>query len=295
MHENILKELYQPFNLKARPGQGGKTFKYVPSSDIMDRMNKVFRGNWSTCVVDSKVTEDQILILVRVIARDPNDDHGLEYYHEGYASHPIAKFTAGPKQGQIIDVGNSYRSAMSKAVKAAVAKWGVGLYLEEEDAGSSPSIETPTKTGHNPPPGPPPENPIIPPQAPVAKEVVPPTVPPVNIPPTVGADISVNPPAKIPVATPIFEPPQTLTPPPFTDTVTTPTVPIDIAGSGEPESRTSIQKVAIETILSVHNMDFSTLAGLALSGSADMPSTIDDVKYHDAVKLIQYGNNISQE
>ncbi|KKN40624.1 hypothetical protein LCGC14_0731390 [marine sediment metagenome] len=291
MHERILEELYKGFKLKSRPGQAGKTFKYAPSSDIMDRMNKVFKGNWSTEVISAEIIGDQVLVLVRVMAKDPSDEGGIVYFHEGYASHPLAKFSGGTKQGQIIDIGNSYRSAMSKAVKAAVTKWGVGLYLEE---GEETSVaEEPASTGpvgYNPPPADTPKNPVIPPKPPT-------TTPPISVPPSVGANISPVETAKVPAMTapPVFTNEEVK---PSTETTFTPPIPADTAVAGEVETEfmTPVQKVAIETILSVHGMDFSTLAGKAIVDRTDnLPTSIDKVDYHDAVKIIQHGNNISQE
>ncbi len=297
MHEKTLEELYKPFKLKSRPGQGGNIFKYAPSSDIMDRMNKVFKGNWSTEVISSEIVGDQVLILVRVMAKDPSDEGGIVYFHEGYASHPLAKFNSGAKQGQIIDIGNSYRSAMSKAVKAAVTKWGVGLYLEGEETSIAEESTPVGPVGYNPPPADTPKNLVIPPKVPVTTK----TTAPISVPPSVGADISYVPPvetAKVPAMTapPVFTNEEVK---PSTETTFTPPIPADtaVAGEVETEDMTPVQKVAIETILSVHGMDFSTLASKAIVDRTDnLPTSIEGrVDYPDAVKIIQYGNNISPE
>jgi hypothetical protein len=299
MHEKTLTELYKTFKLKSRAGQGGMTFKYAPSSDIMDRMNKVFKGNWSTEVVESEIIGDQVLVLVRVMAKDPNEDGGIVYFHEGYASHPLAKFSGGAKQGQIIDAGNSYRAAMSKAVKAAVTKWGVGLYLEGDESESTTTEEA-TSTGPMgyTPPAASTANPTVTPITPAA--TVTPPVSSINVPPSVGADISY---------TPLVETekvPATHTPPMFineevkppVETAFAPPVSADtvVAGEVETENMTPVQKVAIETILAVHSMDFPTLASKAIVDRTDnLPTSIEGrVDYHDAVKIIQYGNNIGQ-
>ncbi|KKM20520.1 hypothetical protein LCGC14_1644630 [marine sediment metagenome] len=293
MHERTLEELYKTFKLKARAGQGGKTFKYVPSSDIMDRMNKIFKGNWSTEVVKSEIIGDQVLVLVRVMAKDPNEEGGIVYFHEGYASHPLAKFSGGVKQGQIIDAGNSYRSAMSKAVKAAVTKWGVGLYLEGEESESTVTEEVASvgPVGYNPPPATRPENPVIPPKAPV-------TTPSISTPPSVGADISYIPPvetAKVatPLTPPVFTNEEPVVEAAFTPPITAGTT---VAKEIDTEYMTPVQKVAIETILAVHSIDFPALASKAIVDRTDnLPTSMDRVDYHDAVKIIQYGNNIGQE
>ncbi len=297
MHEKTLEELYKTFKLKARAGQGGKTFKYVPSSDIMDRMNKIFKGNWSTEVVKSEIIGDQVLVLVRVMAKDPNEEGGIVYFHEGYASHPLAKFSGGAKQGQIIDAGNSYRSAMSKAVKAAVTKWGVGLYLEGDDSESTTTEEAaPTgPVGYNPPPATRPENPVIPPKAPVVAK----TTASTSVPPSVGADISYIPPVETTKAPPMNAPPVFTNEEPIVEATFTPPITADTAVAVEvgTEDMTPVQKVAIETILLSHGMDFPTLASKAIVDRTDnLPTSIEGrVDYHDAVKIIQYGNNIDQE
>jgi hypothetical protein len=316
MQKEILDKLYEPFELKARPGQGGMTFKYVPSDDIVDRMNKVFMGDWSTEVVQSEVIGDQVLIRVRVYAKDPNNSDSNQYWHEGYASQLIAKYTQGPKAGQIIDVGNSYKSAMSKAIKTAVAKWGVGLYLEKgsvnegSSAGSwgppniptSPPVvapvEQPTIAPVAPPVVPPVAAPIAAPVAtPIAvAPVVPPVAAPVNIPsgmPNIPFDTPVQAPAAAPVSAPIFTDANVVvTQPNQSASFNPPTDSIPVQGSMT-EGLTDVQKVAIENIMSVHSKSFAELAPLALQRTDNLPNSLEALSYQDAVKLIQYGNNLN--
>ena len=133
MDLTTMEKLTKPFKLKARQGVGGKIFKYVPSDDVVHRMNEVFSGCWSTEIVNKEIIEDTILVCVRVTVTDPETNK--IYYHDGYASHFLARYSSGMNNGKIIDVGNSYRSAVSKAIKTACTRWGVGLYLEEEESG----------------------------------------------------------------------------------------------------------------------------------------------------------------
>ena len=58
------------------------------------------------------------------------------------------------------------------------------------------------------------------------------------------------------------------------------------------EKLTSVQKVAIETVMSVNNMKFDELVSKALQREDALPSKIDDVSYLDAVTIIQYGNHL---
>ena len=271
MHEDILKELYKPFVLKARKGAGGKVFNYVPSDDIVDRMNTVFKGNWTTEVLEAKIIEDQVLIRVRVSAMD----EGVFYHHEGYASQPIARYTFGDNEGKVIDIGNSYKSAMSKAIKTAVAKWGVALYLTEKEASAVPTAPASSQSWN--------------PQDAYTVDKAPPlNVPIVNVP---SGPPMPNPPAPNPQVNKVFTDTNVVEPP-ATPPATGFTPPSQEMLQVENEYVTSVQKVAIETIMSVHNMDFNTLVAKALGRTEDLPELIDKVKYQDAVKLIQYGNNI---
>jgi hypothetical protein len=58
------------------------------------------------------------------------------------------------------------------------------------------------------------------------------------------------------------------------------------------EKLTSVQKVAIETVMSVNNLKFDELVNKALQRQGTLPPKIDDVSYLDAVTIIQYGNHL---
>jgi hypothetical protein len=128
MDKNVLNELEKPLKTKSRRGLGGKIFNYIPSEDIVNRMNKVFNGSWNAEIKNSEIIEDQVLISVKVSVWD--SEAKQIFVQEGYASHPITRYSEGKNNGKIIDVGNSYRSAMSKAIKTACSRWGVGLFID---------------------------------------------------------------------------------------------------------------------------------------------------------------------
>jgi hypothetical protein len=130
MHQDILNKLYGKFNLSERRGQGNQMFKYIPNEEVIHRMNTVFAGNWSSEVLFTERVDDQIVLRVRIMITDPETNR--VYYHEGYGSHQIARYTAGQNEGKIIDIGNSYKSAFSKAIVNASMKWGVGLFKEKD-------------------------------------------------------------------------------------------------------------------------------------------------------------------
>jgi len=289
MQKEILEALYKPFDLKARVGVGNKTFKYIPSDDVVDRMNRVFKGNWSTEVIEKEIMEDQILMRVRVTVVDYSQaERPMAYCQEGYASQPIARFTSGPKANQIIDLGNSFKSAMSKAIKTAVARWGLGLYLEDDSSSTEFADDVPNfvneSTDLKPVNSPKvdsgsgdfpffgeTENTSTNPQP--AKTSEPKKAAPVeNMPPFMEDDLVVSgPPAGVD-----FNPPL--------DSLPT---------SDKADYLTTVQKAAIENVMEVHGKTFQELVKSSLERTSDLPESIDKVTYSDAVKMIQHGNNLN--
>jgi len=300
MDDNVLKQLYEPFELKARKGVGNQTFKYVPSDDIIDRMNKVFKGNWETHVVSAERFENDVIMHVRVSVKDP--ESGQMFSHEGFASQQIARYTSGQNQGQSIDIGNSYKSAMSKAIKTAVTKWGVALYLEEKDdndsnlagmPGNSPVMPSITNSSPAGPPigtpngavnnnvGTKPGPPTGPLSVPNAQPVMPPMGPPVNVQPN-----NPQPPAQQQA-----QPAPVFTNGNVVNTNQGPPLESFVAEENENPGPSDVQKQAIKHIAELNNMDYNSLAKLALQ--TDAAPDIDSLDYKQARTIIQYGNNLT--
>jgi hypothetical protein len=169
MHEDILKKLYETFKLSSRQGTGGMTFKYVPNEDVINRMNSVFSGNWSTEIRDKEVVDDQVIVEVLVSVSDPTE--GVVYKHTGFGSQQIMRYNSGPNQGKIIDIGNAYKGALAKAIVNACTRWGVGLFKERNPYGAdniTMVAETPAEVA----------------VAPVLLPAVPPVMPPTTASPT---------------------------------------------------------------------------------------------------------------
>jgi hypothetical protein len=57
---------------------------------------------------------------------------------------------------------------------------------------------------------------------------------------------------------------------------------------------TPVQQVAINTIMESHNLTFKDLLIKALKRENDLPPASDKLKYMDAVKVIQFGNELSK-
>jgi hypothetical protein len=137
MNKKTLESLYAPFELRERDGLGGMKFKYIPSDSVIDRMNKVLDGNWSTDVLFQDIVDDSVILRVKVSVYDVESK--MSFYHEGFGSSSFKRFTGGPHVGKIIDVGNAYKSALSMAIRNACSRFGCGLYLEGDLDGAAES------------------------------------------------------------------------------------------------------------------------------------------------------------
>lgn len=121
MDQETLDKLYEDFVIEIKPGKG--SFKYVRTRHILDRMNKVFKGNWGTHIISHSEIGDEVLVLAAVYIYSDNGD--ILAQQQGFGS--AKKFNG-------VELGNTYKSATSKAIKSAVRNWGVALFLEEGEA-----------------------------------------------------------------------------------------------------------------------------------------------------------------
>jgi len=318
MDELILEKLYKTFPLKERHGTGGMKFKYIPNENVIDRMNKVFKGNWSTIVVDKKIIEDQLLIEVLVSVLDP--DTKIQFSHTGFGSQPVARYKDGTNIGKIVDIGNVYKSALAKAIVNACTRWGVGLFKEtnvyniddipdnklpidtsvvlptqSENGKVSPQTEL-KKTSSN--------IPVIPTQKVVTSSTtltqdVPPQ--PINVPaPKVVQESTIVLP-KVPIPNneqTVIASPNTVMPvgipqqPAINTVPSTPEVPFATQPT-ESMGISDVQCVALNGILDMHGIEYDVLAKEAFAEkgiSRPIPKK-EELNYDDAVVIIKYGND----
>jgi hypothetical protein len=131
---NIYQHLSEPFpqEMERVLNKAGVNLTYIPVSEVINRLNKVLGvDKWSFQVlrVDRDATDpDFITAHVR-----------LHWYlsefntvdRDGIGGQRIKR----NKQGQIVDLGDDYKGAVSDALKKAAQTLGVGLYLaRSEDA-----------------------------------------------------------------------------------------------------------------------------------------------------------------
>jgi len=270
-----LDKLYEKFDIRQKPGGGG--YKYAVARDVVDRMNRTFEGRWSTEVMSQEVIEDNIIVRVRVCVHDGEK----VFCHDGFGSSQVARFTSGTNQGKAINLGNNFKSAKSIAIKDACAKWGAGLYLEDVDEEGNNNAGMP---------GP---SPTIP-AKPQEKK------------PEPAANTAAFPPFNIPSA-PKAPPKEEIKEEPKAEL---PKVPVPTMGAVKPEEKqahtslteetvtadsiTDVQKIAIQSLLTLKNLEFDKLAVDALGREDNIPKDPNGLNYQDAVTIIKYGNDINK-
>lgn len=296
MDNKIFKGFYEKLPVKSRKGRGG-VYPYVSADDVTDRMNKLFRGNWSSMVIFQDVISDEIIIRVRV---EVNDYNGVIYSHEGFGGHRIIS-TDEP--------GNGFKSAYSKALVNACRRWGVGLFLVDDETEVSTeatkSIPTATTTSEFITS---PSKPIVPPvvsettiitqEAPASvmpkiptpgtsieskptSEVKAPSVPSMpSVPPEIASSVkkTISSIPKVPTqATSIIS--QTVE----TQTVTEP----DRNDNGVSD----VQLLAIQSLVDTRGFKYEDLVTHVLGEVRD----VNTLTHDEAVSVIQHGNHLYRE
>jgi hypothetical protein len=125
MDEKTRKALNKEMEIHTKPGPKGMKYSFVTGKDVISRLNEAFEHDWSSEVIEEKVTPEHIVMRVRI-------KYG-QTYHEGYGGAPVALYAQGPNVGKPVDLSNSYKAAYTSALKKAAEQFGIGLGFEEEE------------------------------------------------------------------------------------------------------------------------------------------------------------------
>jgi hypothetical protein len=159
--EEIKKTLQEELKVHTRRG-AGSTYNYFKGEDVIKQLNKAFGHCWSSEVISADEVHGQILIQASVSVFVEGD----VVVHHGYGSSIIAR---AKKDNAVIDIGNSYKSAYTSAIKKAAEQFGIGLGETGSNAPSGdkgPTSPGPSKTFSAPPQ----HQSFTPPPKPVAQE-----------------------------------------------------------------------------------------------------------------------------
>lgn len=148
----MAKDLSEPFAPEVEKvlKKGGASLTYIPVSEVITRMNKVFGiDGWNSEIIKCERDAhdpDFIVACVRITAYT-RTDRFMSTSKDGYGGQKIKR----TKQGDIVDLGDEFKGAVSDALKKAAQQFGIGLYLArseealsldeaEEAAASAPQV-----------------------------------------------------------------------------------------------------------------------------------------------------------
>ena len=130
------QELSSPFppEMERELRKGGTNLTYIPVSEVITRLNKVLGVEaWSMRIIScerDRIDADFIVSHVTLDAILVNDkgEHVM-VHRDGIGGQKIKR----TKQGDIVDLGDEMKGAVSDALKKAAQTLGVGLYLSRSE------------------------------------------------------------------------------------------------------------------------------------------------------------------
>lgn len=129
--KNLYEKLYEPFpeEVEKTLSKGGARLTYIPVSEVITRLNKVLGvENWSSNIVSCKRDElDPDFIVAHV--RIETTINETMVCKDGIGGQKIKR----TKNGDIVDLGDEMKGAVSDALKKAAQQLGVGLYLARSE------------------------------------------------------------------------------------------------------------------------------------------------------------------
>jgi hypothetical protein len=113
--------------------KGGASLTYIPVSEVITRLNKVLGiDSWSfnilSCDRDS-LDPEYIVAHVRLIWHTDATRPECTIVRDGFGGQKIKR----TKAGDIVDLGDEMKGAVSDALKKAAQTLGVGLYLARSE------------------------------------------------------------------------------------------------------------------------------------------------------------------
>lgn len=131
----LSQDLSEPFPKEVERilRKGGTELTYIPISEVIVRMNKVFGVmGWSSQIIRCErdaLDPDFIVAHVRLTVNHSLDPFGMQIQKDGLGGQKIKR----TKQGDIVDLGDEFKGAVSDALKKAAQQLGISLYLSRTE------------------------------------------------------------------------------------------------------------------------------------------------------------------
>jgi hypothetical protein len=134
MNPEVLRRPFPPELIKTRQGQGGKTLSYIETHAVIARLNDGCDA-WSFEIVRHEIVEDEVIVIGKLVA------DGIVKMAFGGAT------ITRDRDGQLVELADTYKAAASDAIKKAATLLGVGLELY---GASAPTNTSATVTAARP-------------------------------------------------------------------------------------------------------------------------------------------------
>lgn len=131
---HLSQDLAEPFpkELERILRKGGTDLTYIPVSEVIVRLNKVFGVlGWSSDIIKCErdaLDPDFIVAHVRLTVNAPGCG-ATSIQKDGFGGQKIKR----TKAGDIVDLGDEFKGAVSDALKKAAQQLGIGLYLSRTE------------------------------------------------------------------------------------------------------------------------------------------------------------------
>jgi len=136
----LLAELSEPFppEVERILPKGGTALTYIPVSEVITRLNRTFgvRG-WSSEIIKCERDALDPEFIVAHVRLTLATRWGETVQKDGFGGQKIKRM----KSGEIVDLGDEFKGAVSDALKKAAQQFGVALYLARSDEALSLEVE----------------------------------------------------------------------------------------------------------------------------------------------------------
>ena len=134
----LLNEAF-PKEVERQLKKGGTSLTYIPVSEVISRLNKVlgFDG-WAYEIIKcERDALDPEFIVAHVRLSVLSKDDFTNVVKDGFGGQKIKR----TKAGDIVDLGDEFKGAVSDALKKAAQALGVGLYLARSEEAMEIEVE----------------------------------------------------------------------------------------------------------------------------------------------------------
>lgn len=146
---DLQASLNEPFppEVERELKKSGTYLTYIPVSEVINRLNKVLGfNNWSYEIIKcERDSQDADFVLAHVRLTATVEGSYLPVTRDGFGGQKIKR----TKSGEIVDLGDEFKGAVSDALKKAAQSLGVGLYLarteEAMEHDSQPVVAQPAR------------------------------------------------------------------------------------------------------------------------------------------------------